>query len=381
MAGLRACLLGLVMVGYAVAAYIRPCYVTNWARSRPGKGAFQASNYIPGLCTHIFHAFVFVGEDWTLQPEWGSEVAEYAKYKALKNTDAELKAVFSIGGGSFPAARFSQMAANTTSRSTFVKSAIAFTKQYGYDGVDVDWEIPQGDADKANHATLIRELKQVGGASFLVTAAVQAGLWAIPKAYNIPELAKYLDFVNVMTYDFHGSWDTATGHNAPLFGAAADGGNANTGMQYWANNGMPKSKLILGIPTYGSGWKLKSKTANQGINAAVDGLSDRLPFTNKNGTGAYFELCEQAKSGSGYRRHWDSTSQVPWLENGDQWYTYDDVESVTAKVNYVKSNGFGGAFVWTLDQDDFNGICSSGGGVRYPLIRIIANQLGGKNIG
>ncbi|KAH7703117.1 Protein CHT-1 [Aphelenchoides avenae] len=313
MAGVRTGLLGLVIIGYATAAYIRPCYVASWARYRPGKAAFQAcygaSNYIPGLCTHIFYSFVTVSDSWTLKPEDSSDVAEYAKYKALKNADTALNFLSAVELSR-------RMASNSASRSTFVKSAVAFAKQYGYDGVDVDWEIPQGEADKTNHASLIRELKQAGGASFLVTAAVQAGLWAIPKAYNIPELAKYLDFVNVMTYDFHGSWDSATGHNAPLYSAAGDTLNANTGMQYWANNGMPKSKLILGIPTYGTGWTLKSKTSNQGINAAITGPSNKLQYTNSAGTGAYYELCELAKSGSGYRRHWDNTSQVPWLENG-----------------------------------------------------------------
>ncbi|KAH7712224.1 CBN-CHT-1 protein [Aphelenchoides avenae] len=318
-------------------------------------------------------------EDWTLKPRYADDPAEYAKYNALKKTDPELKLVFSIGGASFAAARFSQMAASATYRSTFIKSAIAFTKQYGYDGVDVDWEIPRGDADKANHATLIRELKQAAGA-LLVTVAVHGGVWSIPQAYNIPELAKHLDFVNVMTYDYAGAWNNFTGHNAALYGAAGDQRNADTGMQYWANNGMPKSKLILGIATYGRGWMLKSKTANQGVNATAVGASKGMPYTTSDGDGAFYEICELAKSGSGYRRHWDSVRQVPWLENADQWFTYDDFESVTAKVNYVKTNGFGGAFVWTLDEDDFNAICSTGGGVKYPLIRIIANQLGGKNI-
>lgn len=89
------------------------------------------------------------------------------------------------------------MAANVSSRSTFVKSVISYVNKYGYDGADVDWEAPEGDADKANFVTLIKEIKQAGGPAFLVTAAVKSKVGLVRIGYNIPELAKYFDFVNV----------------------------------------------------------------------------------------------------------------------------------------------------------------------------------------
>lgn len=89
------------------------------------------------------------------------------------------------------------MAKSASTRKTFVQSSVSYARKYGFNGVDVDWELPNGAADKANHVALIRELKAAGGKNFLVTAAVSAGLWALPTAYNIPELAKYIDFVNV----------------------------------------------------------------------------------------------------------------------------------------------------------------------------------------
>ncbi|KAH7701449.1 CHT-1 protein [Aphelenchoides avenae] len=271
------------------------------------------------------------------------------------------------------------MARNPSTRKTFVQSAVSFSRKYGFNGVDVDWELPNGAADKANHVALIRELKQAGGASFLVTAAVSAGLWALPTAYDIPQLAKYIDFVNVMTYDFHGDWENFTGMNAPLYSVKGDTLNTATGLAYWANHGMPKRKIILGVPTYGIGWTLQAKRANQGVNAKAVGVSAALPYTQTKGDGAYYEFCELIASKK-YRRHFDNVRKVPYLENGSQWFSYEDVQSVTAKMNFVKQQGYGGAFVWTLDEDDFNGKCSNGKGVRYPLVGTIARILGGKNI-
>lgn len=89
------------------------------------------------------------------------------------------------------------MAASVSARSTFVKSVISYVNEYGYNGADIDWEAPEGDADKANYVTLIKEIKQAGGPTFLVTGAVKSKVGLVRIGYNIPELAKYFDFVNV----------------------------------------------------------------------------------------------------------------------------------------------------------------------------------------
>ena len=111
----------------------------------------------------------------------------------------------------------------------FGQSAVAFLKDNNFDGLDLDWEYPtcwQVDcsagpaSDKEAYTAWVKELREAMDAEdddLVLTAAVSPSSEVIQKAYNIPELSKYLDYLSVMTYDYHGQWDKQTGHVAPIY--------------------------------------------------------------------------------------------------------------------------------------------------------------------
>uniref|UniRef100_A0AC34FBN1 GH18 domain-containing protein n=1 Tax=Panagrolaimus sp. ES5 TaxID=591445 RepID=A0AC34FBN1_9BILA len=277
--------------------------------------------YIPGTCTHIFFAFAKVNDDFTAaayddeDTSNGPNGGYYKRVNALKNQQPGLKTILSFGGWSAGTETFKELKAADTSK--------------------------------------------------LLTAAVTADAETVDEGYNVKEMAKHLDYVNVMTYDFHGDWEDQTGETSPLF--SSDNYNTAFAMNYWAQKGMPKEKLLMGIATYGYGWKLNDPN-NHGMNAPGK-PAPPLPLTQTNGQGAYFEICN-----IGGTRFWDATQKMPYRVSGDLWYGYDDQSSVRSKMGWLKRNNFGGAFTWALDMDDFNGQCPEG--QKYILHNAINEILG-----
>ena len=163
-----------------------------------------------------------------------------------------------------------------------------------------------------------------------------------------------MDLINLMTYDLHGSWETFTGQNAPLYPRSNEVGdqrslNIDAVVNYWINNGATKSKLILGMASYGRSFTLASTTQN-GLGAPANGAGNALPvnnnifnnfiifipfslnkYTASAGMASYYEVCTLLKNG--WTRVYNTEQQVPYVYNGNQWIGYDDTQSLTLKIN------------------------------------------------
>lgn len=138
-------------------------------------------------------------------------------------------------------------------------------------------------------------------------------------------------------------------------------------IEYFLRAGVPASKLVMGIPLYGRSFTLRNANTN-GVGAPINGPGIAGPYTRTAGALGYNEICERLKS-SGYIRVWDSIAQVPYAHSGNQWISYDDVQSVKIKAEYVRKMGLGGAMVWSIETDDFRGVC----GTPWPLLTVVHN--------
>jgi len=271
------------------------------------------------------------------------------------------------------------MSATRYSRQTFVFSAIPFLRQHGFDGLDLDWEYPKGSDDKRNFVSLLKELREAFEAEsqekkrprLLLTAAVPVGPDNINGGYDVPAVAGYLDFINVMAYDFHGKWEAQAGHNAPLFAPSSDSEwrkqlSVDHASNLWARLGAPKEKLIIGMPTYGRSFTLANR-ARFHVNDPSSGGGTAGTYTKESGMLAYYEVCEMLRSGTA-SYVWDEEMKVPFLIQDDQWVGFDDEKAIRLKMDWIKKNSYGGAMVWSLDMDDFSGTFCSKDGTKYPLI-------------
>lgn len=369
------------------------CYFGSWAVYRPGNGKFDVETIDPHICTHVIFGFTGIstsGEIVVLDPyneleeDWGRGALK--RFVNLKLQNPNLKALIAIGGWNEGSEKYSRMAMTYDGRRRFINSVIPFMQRHNFDGFDLDWEYPANregasPLDKQNFALLVREMRaEFNKYGYLLTAAVAAGQATIETAYDIPSIGRDFDFINVMCYDFHGAWETFTGHHAPLFpNPELDYGNnillnLNHSINYWISHGAPREKLILGMGTYGRGFTLDNPSVN-GLYAPASQAIEAGPCTREPGTWGYNEICERQLAQPG---QWtvkeDPYYRSPYAYNGRLWIGYDTPESIAIKAQWAVDMGLGGGMVWSLETDDFLGICH---GERFPLVKTIYRVLNG----
>lgn len=312
------------------------------------------------------------GADTWDQPLRGN----WNQLKQLKAKHPNVKVLISLGGWTW--SRGFSSAAQPANRQAFVASCIdayikgnlPVTDGAGgvgaaagvFDGIDIDWEYPVAcglscgtPADNANYTALLGEFRRQLDAvrpGLLLTVAVGAGIDKVrvtdPAAYH-----PYLDFINVMTYDFHGAWDPQTNHHSALFDSPADPStgdqklyNSNDAMEAFLSRGVPASKLNLGIGYYGRGWTGVA-SGNNGLYKSASGAA---PGTYEAGIEDWKVLKNLAWPG-----YTDSVAKATWISNGTTFWSFDTPAMVTEKMGYVKTQGLGGAFFWEFSGDDAQG--------------------------
>jgi chitinase len=305
---------------------------------------------------------------------------QFNQLRKLKKKYPQLKIVLSIGGWT-GSKYFSDMVKSKKSREHFINFCIKrfingdLPKENNaggekvaagiFDGFDIDWEFPvNGGEDKNHHDPndnnnltkfyeLFRTRLSEINKDYLLTAAVPA-MDKSARYYNIYEDQQYLDWYNIMTYDYHGGWDEVTGHNSNLlssnvdttFDRERDSFDKSIHL-YNCIYGVSRSKIVPGVAFYGRGWKVADSTNNGlGVNGKeTEGNVDR-------GFIYYSDLIKLQNKN--YKTYWDKYAMAPYIYNPDKkiFWTFDNTESISLKVHYVDSYDLRGLMFWEISGDD-----------------------------
>jgi chitinase len=349
---------------------------------------FHVADINADLVTHINYAFATVSPQGTVvlgdpyadiqriypgdDMSPGALHGSFNQLLKLKARKPHLKTLISVGGWTW-SSNFSVPASTPAGRAAFAQSAVDFMVQYGFDGIDIDWEYPvsgglpgntTSPADKANFTLLLQELRTritarevLDGRTYLLTIAGPAAP-AIMANIEIPLIHPLLEWVNVMSYDFNGSWSAHTNFNASLYAAPGDPNapptnatfNSDTAIAGWISQGVPPSKLHMGVPFYGRGFSNVGPT-NGGLFQPFSGIP---AGSFEAGVIDYKDLVQNYIPT--YTQNWNASAQVPWLYSSatQVMISYDDPASLSAKANAIVARGLGGAMFWEFSGDTNN---------------------------
>lgn len=337
----------------------------------------------------------FPTDSWSDPP--GTLRGNFNQFHLFRKQFPHIRIFASVGGWTW-SKHFSDVASSSKSREAFAKSCLEFVTQYGFDGIDIDWEYPvegglesnsSRSSDKQNYTLLLecvrKELDKSQttlGERFLLTICGPPGT-AKPRNLELSKINGIVDWINVMAYDFHGSWDKLTGHNAPLFDNGDPSGpglNVNDTMMCYRQGGMSAQKLVMGVPFYGRSWKGASQTKSKAVSSCPgvylpsQGIGEG---TWEPGVQDYRDTIHRYDQS---HSHWDSAAKVPYIfdKSDGTFVSYENERSMAEKAAYIAKSGFKGAMIWEL-SGDLRGSdgCEKGG--NGGLLKVLSRELNGNS--
>ncbi len=326
--------------------------------------------------THVFYAFATIHDGQCEAP--ASADAHFESLATLRRAHPKLHVIISIGG--WNAGGFSDAALTVASRRRLVSSCIAmfFDRHRGsFDGIDLDWEFPVSGGpkeivsrpgDRHNMTLLMREFRRELDAlgkrrrqHFLLTAALpggrmeSAGAYDPAESYELAEVARVLDFINLMSYDMGTTFSPVTSFNAPLREVAEDPlpagvkrwNSVSGAVEYYLAHGVPADRIVVGVPFYGRGYRVTSD--------ANDGLYQ--PYGGTFAAGDWRTIKSKYLDDPAWRRHWHPVAESPWLFNPTEhvFISYEDPRSIGIRAKFARDRGLRGVFSWQLAGDDDEG--------------------------
>jgi len=289
---------------------------------------------------------------------WPEVVHDSTQSLPYRANLAGVKVLPSIGGWSdltyFPA-----IAADPVKRQTFVQNCLSLIQTYKFNGIDLDWEYPGyapnggTQADAPNFTSLLQDIRTAlnnletqTGQAYLLSAcfgAAQGHMQNIQWNNVVP----LLDMINLMTYDFHGPWDTLSNHNTPLYSPAV----GDTAMCIEAafnlltqTYNVPANKINLGIAFYGKAFA--NCTQLYGTHNGYDAST----FPDDAGQPRYYDILNSLNL---FTYYWDDQVKCPYLLGNtlSTFVSYDDEASIGYKARFVNNNDAQGVIIWEITGD------------------------------
>ncbi|KAJ4365829.1 Chitinase 4 [Neocucurbitaria cava] len=302
----------------------------------------------------------YAGDSWS---DSGNNVYGAMKQlQLLKQQNRNLKVLLSIGGWTYTNTKkdMDTPAFTAEGRQTFAASCVDMVKNYGFDGIDIDWEYPQDTTQGSQFLALLTEIRKELDAyaetlvygddsgneekpHFLMSIAAPAGEI---NYRNLPlqDISDVLDFVNLMAYDYSGSWNNVTGHAANLYASISNPDstpyNTYSVVNAYLAAGVPSDKLNLGMPLYG-----RAFTKTQGLGKPYDGI----------GAGTWeagvYDFKDLPLAGATEYYNKEAGATYSYDSSIGMLVSYDTVSMAMRKVDYIKQNNLGGAMWWEVSGD------------------------------
>ncbi|SHI81668.1 chitinase [Clostridium cavendishii DSM 21758] len=394
-------------------------YFPEWAYKSTVQGNFNVTNLQWDYLTHIQYSFAsidsstnkitfsdkhsaieedfkdynlsFKGKPVSLDPTLPYK-GHFNLLQTMKKQYPNVNLLMSVGGWA-GSRGFYTMLDTDQGINTFADSCVDFIRTYGFNGIDIDFEYPSSTSKCGNpkdfdlseprrgqlnerYNLMMKTLRekldtasQKDGKHYLLTAAVTASSWVLGGVSN-NEYAKYLDFLSVMSYDFHGGWNKYVENLANIYPDPKDSETKDMLMPTlsmdWAyrfyRGVLPPEKIIMGIPYYTRGW--------QNVSGGDNGLhgTSNEPATGKYnlwgdprvdgsiepaGANPLWHVLNLMENDSNLKKYDDSVGGVPylWQSNDKVFLSFEDENSIDNRVNYIKKNNLGGALIWVMNGD------------------------------